>query len=865
MLSPFSLVFLVALVAAVALCIRRPFAGLLVLACATPFYTLLREASAGSGVFFVWPYLLMAVLTGVMVWQELTALLAARGFARPRQALAIGAVVMAAAAGVLLEAESRAFSTFVTDTSLSGMGRVLNSRSFIVLAFAGIAGLAAVVWLFLRAIRRREGRVAALDWAVAAFLWFGLFTIFVTYARSGILFTGLNGYRYFFAGALVYLPARYFMTTGERERTFVRVVMIATVIGAAELLFESYLLNVAGVPINELPWMGHLAREFGYVPEGDRGFFDGRYVPMGFMYMTHMSGLFLVLGYAFAVPRALAAMGTRWAIVVSAAAVIGACWTSRTVLLLLIVTYIVAAVIVKAGRLRKVAGLTALLLLVLMTSRFLIPGVRYDIVGETQFLAGEAFPNLIEAIKIDLQEMTGLRFGRRHAWVPRGWAIPDDVEIARKAVDGRADRYVMQVQSGGGSSELRFTLPAWFAGPNERVSAAAFLRSPSQGQINLQLFQGTQTVFSDAYRGKGEWHTLVVEMPVDPASTGAVAFDIDMPPQSLVEIDHVTFTNSRGQLHALGRDQDTWLPTGWTMESGSARVDALEEQGAPLLKITAQDEADLRFHVPPSMIEPDGVVRIDAHVFATSPTASLQVAEGGRAIDTVRHRGSGWEMLSLTIPRASGDSLDIDIDVAKGEALVESVRLAVPRGEHALFAQGRGLAVVAGSEPAPRAARRRDGPAVPPPTPSRPAPGAAGAPDAGPGWMPSSAFAMLFGQGAEFGMWNQVFFAEQTPGQFAGASYSDMKYLEFAQQFGFIGLAVLLWLAALAVWRPYRLATTAATAGERVLLTGVLLVMLTAFISLAHLPSLFRLGFSTVTFIALAIAARRAAHARPAE
>ncbi len=119
-------------------------------------------------------------------------------------------------------------------------------------------------------------------------------------------------------------------------------------------------------------------------------------------------------------------------------------------------------------------------------------------------------------------------------------------------------------------------------------------------------------------------------------------------------------------------------------------------------------------------------------------------------------------------------------------------------------------------------------------------------------------FSLMLGRGGEFGMWNQVFFADQMPGQFAGASYSDMKYLEFAQQFGVIGLALLLWLAGLAIWQPFRLARRATSSDERVLLVGVLLVMIAGFVSLAHLPSLFRLGYSTVTFIALAIPARRA-------
>jgi hypothetical protein len=115
----------------------------------------------------------------------------------------------------------------------------------------------------------------------------------------------------------------------------------------------------------------------------------------------------------------------------------------------------------------------------------------------------------------------------------------------------------------------------------------------------------------------------------------------------------------------------------------------------------------------------------------------------------------------------------------------------------------------------------------------------------------------LLGRGAEFAMWNQVFFATPAQPQFAAVSQSDMKYIEFGQQFGVIGLAILVALCFWPIARAVRLAWCSDTPSAVAESAGLALILLVSAVSTAHMPSLFRIGFNTIVFAAMAIVCRR--------
>lgn len=872
MTTLYSVLFLLGVGAAVILCVRRPFAGLMVLAAVSPFYTLLRESSVGSPIFFVWPYILTAVLVLVMIAREAAAVLTRRGSAHPWRTIAITTAAVLAVIVAVLEADTKLLSRFFTDTTLGSMGTVLSSTSFTIVAYAGLAAIAATAVLFVLIMRRREGRASLLDIAVAGFVLVGIVSVFVTYARNGILFTGLNGFRYYFAGTLVYLPARYFMRSAADERRFVRVLVVACIVGAGELLLESLLLNTLDVTPQRLPWVvGHLAAEFGYQPEGGRTFFEGRFVPMGFMYMTHMSGLFLLLGYALLVPRVLTAPSVGRAargLAILALLVLGAHWTSRTVLLLLAVTYAAAALATEVSWRRRFAGAALLAGAVVISAQFLIPGARYDLAGEIGFLSGRAFPNLVQAIYVDIREVVGLPEGvgpveavigrPAPGAIPDGWTLLQNGTAERRSAKTEG-RYILDLKATN-AIDLRTTLPVWIVKPGERLLLKASLLTRQPSTTWIQLYQDNRVESSIAHRGDGQWSELAVELMAGD-SNGRIGADVDVAASGETSIREVTVTSPRGTLVLLGRDRPSWLPTGWQLGNDTAASEFVSpgQRGdgvAGVRLLAGVGDLDFRRVVPASDLPPGRMLRVAAKVKATSSVA-LQLVHQDRIIGTdMNDRTGEWETLTLVMPRPSEGLFGVDVDVISGgEALLSEVAIATEQTARSfLYAEGRVEGILAEMVDRQPPGEPADVQASDPSAAVRSSLHATRS-------LLSRSLRVLFGHGAEFGMWNQVFFASQ-PVEFAAATYSDTKYIEFAQQFGLIGLAVLLAMGALAFWQSGTLALRSRTRDMRAHLLGLALIVLITYASLLHLPSLFRVGFGTVFFIAIAIVSRRSVAAQ---
>lgn len=689
----YSAVFLAVLVIAAWFCVRRPFLGLLVLVALSPFYAILREASTGSPVFFVWPYVLTGILMLGIAFREGVAFGEERGMTRAPMKLAFTGAVTILALATALETSSGALRAMVSDTSLSSMGRVLSGPAFVVAtAFIALFG-AMFLALFFRAMRRREARTNPLDVIVAAFLVYGALEVLNAWLRSGLLFTGLNGLRYYFIGATVYFPARYLLTDRQRSRRFLTVVAFACLAGAAELLLENYLLNVRGIQPGQLPWVGHLFEQFEYAPDPTRAFYEGRYFPLGFMYFAHVSGLFLLLGLAICVTRSLAARDWREAapyLLLSGLLVTGAVWTSRTVILLMVATYVFGALLVQASWRRRVGGLGALISFMFIAAGFLIPGVRYNLAGEIAFLSSRAIPNLINAAVVDLKQIAGVA---PPAAAPFGWRLVND--IGATAVSGehtRSSATSLAVIADGRAAEYRDIVTVTPALSGRRVRAEAWLKAFPGTQASLQIHSGNRVGTSAMHPARGDWKLLVAYLDAAPKS-GDLGVDIDVAANGRVFVDQVRL-----------------------------------------------------------------------------------VPEGG---------GSATQPITLL-----------------------------------------------GDPPTP----------VPAATPT-------------PAIAPPAWYLVLFGRGAQFGDWNLVFFGKARSDSFATATYSDTKYLEFAEQFGLVGLAILVMLAGMATWRGVQLTWRENDTRGRADAAAVTVMMVVTFVSLIHLPSLFLIGYSTSAYVALAVLA----------
>jgi hypothetical protein len=758
----FSPILLAVLGAVALLCLWRPFVGLLLLVGLTPFYTLLREASAGTAVFFIWPYVLTGLLMMVVGFREASALLRERGFARPEFAVVVTTVVALIVVLSGVEIAAGAVSAIVTDRSLTSLREVIAGRTFDVVVVGGSVFLAAFLALFLRGMRRREGLSRLLDLVVAMFLLYGLLQILNTWIRTEILFVGLNGFRYYFIGACAYFPARYFITDVRHRHMFVMVLMAACTVGAIEILLESYLLNVRQMAPAELPWSGRLLTEFDYQPGRDRPNFDG-YHPMGFMNMAHMSGLFLLLGLAVCVPRAMVARHWRAALpyaVAGALLVTGAVWTSRTVAILMVMTALAGVMLVPASWLRRFGGVAAVMAVMVVASDRLIPGARYDLRAEVEATAGRTVPALLGAVGTDLQHVVRGR-ERLRGSAYSGWSLTSEsgaVWASREHVRDGAASVVVEGEQGA-SFRHALQLPPDFAG--RTIVVEAWMKAFAGTFATLLVQSGGAVGRSQGVPPTGEWTLMTATIDV-PAENGVATVEIDVS-VGRVYVDHVRM-----------RLADS--------EAAEKSLVLLGEFERPSLITPADDVAQ-----PPVVI-------------AETPASP--------DIDPVA------PPLPTTSPGPS----------------------AVPSS-------------ASSSTERPARIRARAAPAT----------------------LPDDRISLyalvLFGRGAQYSDWNSVLVGAPTDATFLVASYSDTKYLEFAEQFGLVGLLLLVVLAGMGIWHGARATLAETDPHGRAELAALALMVAITFISLMHLPSLFRVGYNTAVFVALAILAgsRRPARARTAD
>ena len=749
----YSVGFLTVCLVVAVVSVRRPRIGLLFVVAVSPFYTMLRESSTGSAVFFVWPYFLTGVLVLVITARELIQELERRGVQRPTLWVAGAATGLAAVALGAGELAVGAVSALFADSGLSSLRPLLGDRPLgWALACATLLSLMFFPVLLV-ALWRRDGRTLLIDLVMVAFVAWGVLQVLNTYWLGGRIFTGLDGFRYYFIGAMTYFPARYLLESERERRVVVSLVGAVCLVAALELFVESLLLNVLAIEPHSIPWLGggYLANEFGYTPDPGRPFFEGRYVPPGFMFQSHTSGLFVLLGFALWWPRALIAR-TRLTVAVGAAVLLflvtNTIWTSRTGLMLGMIVSLVGVGVTGAGWRRSLGWLAGLAVAAPLASTLLIPGARFDLGGQLAYLGGQAIPNLARAIGYDVAQITGWNpypsLIRLTQYIPP-WARPPDgwtvvtgelrygVEEVRSA-----QRSIKLLPDGPAGAELRYQLPVEVV-KGQKVEAVAWVKTAANRELRLQLHDGNHGQVSTHHSGSDEWELLSTELQVgdDPQ---AFVLDVDLEGTGVAYVDAVAVRVDGRVMSVLGPDIVSDLVALFPTD------DALPSTEDTLVAALPTEESD---------VLPDG---------ALSPILDLEALE---------------------------PELEVDSESAQGR-------------------------------------------------PRRP-----------------MVVSLLFGQGATYGGWSRVFFGN--PGSdggdvFRAASYSDTKLLEFAEQFGLIGLGLLLLTGGLGLRAAWR-ATRGVAAVSRVNYIGVSLMVLVGYSALLHLPVLFRVGYGTVVFALLGILA----------
>jgi len=388
----FSIMFFVIILFVFVVSFFHSRAGLLALLFLSPFYTILRESSDGKTIFFLWPYTIIAVLIISLVvkylfyeipWSHLK-----------KYFLTIGIFFFLLGTQIWLAINSHVYEAlWYVDKRL--FFRELTPENMVVALVPVILVVLAFFYIYFKSAKRREGRVNTIDIFMAAFFWYGILAILYSCAKGGNVINALDGFRYYFLMSLVYFLCRYLIVPEKYLKPILTGYAIIFALGAIFTLMESYLMNCLHIAPKDLPWSGFLLSEFGYVPysEEEKAFMSGGYTPMGLIRMTHLSGLFLLLGFLLYLPMALGhTFGKNRILVIKlwllvALLPIGFLFTSRTVLIGYILGILIVLIMSRQSLKRSLLVLLFVLIIIPYGySYYLLPGITYDIKSEIGYL-----------------------------------------------------------------------------------------------------------------------------------------------------------------------------------------------------------------------------------------------------------------------------------------------------------------------------------------------------------------------------------------------------------------------------------------------------------------------------------------------
>lgn len=508
--------------------------GLLILVLVVPFFTLLREMSAGSPIYYLWPFVLCGVMVVSIICREACGWL---GIKCQRKWLLLSLSLASLASGIFFTLlwMSDKFHIVIAVAGMADFPRLLSNQNMEVLTLLMSLALLMFLGIFFVEMKRSEGKSRPLDYVVAAYVVYGLFHIIYTAATVGIVFVGLDGFRYSFFMAIVYFLGRYVIRSEKQERQLLIALGLACILGAAQMMVEGYMLNVLGIPHEETPWFGHLTKNWGYVPEGDRSFFEGGYRPLGLMYMTHLSGLFFLFGVALWMPSLLTSRTWKDAgiyVVPTLFVLLTVFWTSRTVLLLLVGTYVSAGLLLRVSWIRMVSGAAIMTLFCTFSSYYILPlilGFRYDVIEEGKYIATAAVSDNVKAIGVDWLAISGQGIGLPKEVIdesPPEWRLswgrgsPWGYYTRRIFLQPMAAAYSLAIGSGPASEVwVRRVLSDTSEIRGEEIVIGGWVKANAPRLTWLRIHEHVvPPLNSPSHSGSGEWEFLATKYTVHPLS-----------------------------------------------------------------------------------------------------------------------------------------------------------------------------------------------------------------------------------------------------------------------------------------------------------------------------------------------------------
>ncbi len=872
----FSIVFAIFVLFCLVVSFKRLHIGLMVLAILTPFYSILRESSSGSPLFFLWPYLLSGTMIMSIVSREMTSLIVEKGITK-RGVILVGFSLVAIFYVVFLESAFGMISSFFLDTGLSVFPKLLVNQNLFLLVVPMLLILVAFFILYFRAMRLREGAIKLLDLVVVSFLVYGIFEAGRTYLLRGLLFAGVQGYRYYFIMGFIYFLARYSIASRKHVTHLLVGFTVAFVLANMQVVIENYLLNYIGVDPDKMPWVGHLYENFGYAPEGERTFFEGKYVPLGFMYMPHMSGLFLLLGWALWLPRLIAARTLREGLpylTLLLFLLLSIFWTSRTVLVLLIVTYLTAGLLLRPSWLRFTIGAAALTVVLGLYSNFAIPGARYAIIKDSKFIFRRGFANLARAVAFDLRdigEKSGLygdgkviRAIQGMAYTKDGWILTGgSSQFERESEIRRVGIYSAAITHVSETAELRKYYMGYERLRGRKIMVGAWVKADIPSQVVIEVHDGKGGSYSSYHPGGGGWEFISVHRIVDKYCT-QLLIDLEVRKPGTAYFDGVILVDQeRYRVESLMDNvpkekaveiyEGAFFPDGWTLHGEEARMlwdREVKRVGFCSAAVTPGAKgAFLERGIADAKRFGGKEVSVGAWVKAFGPSEARIIVDDGESRKSSHyHTGKGrWEFIKVNKKLGRYPPFLRVLLIVKGSGTVYFDGVVLKGGDREEELMPRGDRVVKFQPIITEGVTRKSyiseddfGAAL----------------ISGRSEAKSSFSHWLFGSGFSTSGWTKLFFeAELQEKTFIHSSYSDTKYLEFFEQVGIVGLFLLLMMGIVPMTVALVRLRRDKRPGAREELAGIILVLIVVFISLFHLPSMFRVGFNTVVYILMAVLA----------
>ena len=395
----FSFLYLTVILVAIYFSLKGDKKGIFILIGLLPFYTILREMTGGQPVFFIWPYIVIFIYLIQVILAELNHFgsIKTSDFYKWLRRLTLYVIpayyfLLLIFSGILssiISGDIKIFSSLLTDINI------------LLAIFPVVFLLVEFFWLYFKAKKESESKYLVADIFVCIFFLYGFLHVFISFFNDSGMFNAITGFRYYYSMSILYFIVRYYISCKDDLRVLIGIWFAVFLIAVSFSYLEAYLLNCLKVPPANMPWLGILNELFQYAPnkEDTKVFLTATYSPLGIMYSQHLSGLFLVVGFAFVYPvfiKYLSSKNIKYILLLFLLLLFlptGILFTSKTVLVLYYIVLISVSVMMYREW-RKVIPSFLLFAVAIpfFISNYLLPCMKYDLGREMSYLLASLTP-----------------------------------------------------------------------------------------------------------------------------------------------------------------------------------------------------------------------------------------------------------------------------------------------------------------------------------------------------------------------------------------------------------------------------------------------------------------------------------------